>query len=233
MEEKKSHQGNRKVNKVLIVDDHWVVTKGIEVALADEPDFEVIGTASDGRKALEQVRQLLPDIVILDISMPELNGVETTAQIRKLSEETRIVIFTMYSDREYVIPLFRMGISGYILKEEALSDLILALKSVSNHGTYFSPSIQRIIRDHMEELEMGDGRTSARGVQDGMSKLSAREKEVFPLLADGLSPREIGKRLYISPKTVESHKYNIMDKLGVTSLAALTKIAIKKHLIDL
>jgi DNA-binding NarL/FixJ family response regulator len=232
MEEQKSHQGNRKVNKVLIVDDHWVVTKGIEVALADEPDFEVIGTASDGRKALEQVRQLLPDIVILDISMPELNGVETTAQIRKLSEETRIVIFTMYSDQEYVIPLFRMGISGYILKEEALSNLILALKVVSNHGTYFSPSIQCIIRDHMEELEVGDGRTSG-GLHDGFSKLSAREKEVFPLLADGLSPREIGKRLYISPKTVDSHKYNIMDKLGVTSLAALTKIAIKKHLIDL
>ena len=233
MEEKKSHQGNRKVNKVLIVDDHWVVTKGIEVALADEPDFEVIGTASDGKKALEQVRHLRPDIVVLDISMPELNGVDAAAEIRKLGEETRIIIFTMYSDREYVIPLFRMGISGYILKEEALSDLILALKSVSNHGTYFSPSIQRIIRDHMEELEMGGGRTSDRGEQNGLSKLSAREKEVFPLLADGLSAREIGKRLYISPKTVESHKYNIMDKLGVKSIADFTKIAIKKHLIDL
>ena len=209
-----------------------MVTKGIEAALADEPDFQVVGTASDGKKALEQVRHLLPDIVILDISMPELNGVETAALIRKLSEETRIIIFTMYSDGEYVIPLFRMGISGYILKEEALSNLILAMKVVSSHGTYFSPSIQCIIRDHMEELEMGDGRTSG-GLHNGFSKLSAREKEVFPLLADGLSSREIGKRLYISPKTVESHKYNIMDKLGVASIAEFTKIAIKKKLIDL
>lgn len=233
MEEKKTNQSNRDPKKVLIVDDHWVVVEGIKAALTDESDFLVVGTASDGKKALEQVRHLLPDIVILDISMPELNGVETAAQIRKLSEETRIVIFTMYSDREYVIPLFKSGISAYVLKEEALSDLILAVKSVSNHGTYFSPSVQRIIRDHMQELELGDGRTSARGVQNGLSKLSAREKEVFPLLADGLSPREIGKRLYISPKTVESHKYNIMDKLGVTSIANLTKIAIKKNLIDL
>ncbi len=219
--------------RILIVDDHWVVVEGLKNALDTEPDFVVAGTASDGREAVEKARALRPDIVVMDISMPRLNGVEAVSEIRKFNQGIKFIIFTMYSDREYVIPLFRLGISAYVLKEGALSDLILALKSVSNEGTYFSPPVQRIVRDHMEELEVAEHVKTAREVGDGLVKLSVREKEVFPLLADGMSTKQIGKRLYISPKTVESHKYNIMDKLGVSSLAALTKLAIKKKLIEL
>ena len=219
--------------KILIIDDHWVVVEGIKNALMDEAGFEVVGAANNGNAGLEQFRLLKPDIVILDVSMPGLNGVDTASRLREIDPGVKIVVFTMYADRAYVIPLFRAGISAYVLKEGSLSDLILALKSASDHGTFFSPSIQHIIRDHMEKLEMGEGRVSARYAKAGISKLSAREKEVFPLLADGLSPKQIGKRLYISPKTVESHKYNIMDKLGVSSLADLTKIAIKTNLIEL
>jgi DNA-binding NarL/FixJ family response regulator len=170
--------------------------------------------------------------VVTDISMPNLNGIEATYDIKKSNEKIRIVIFSMYSDKEYVLSLFRAGISGYVLKEESVSDLILALKSVKGGGTYFSKVIQKSIRHHMEDLELGD-RETAREVEDGLIRLSAREKEVFPLLADGLSAREISKRLGISPKTVESHKYNIMEKLNVTSVAALTKIALRKKLIKL
>ncbi len=218
--------------RVLIADDHWVAVEGIRAALEGLKEFEVVGTASDGIEAIQAVKSLKPDIVILDISMPNLNGVEAACEIKKYSDNIRIIIFSMYSDKEYVLSLFRAGISGYVLKEETLSDLVMAVKSAGAGGTYFSQSIHKAIQSHMESLEVGD-RESAQEGGDGMVRLSAREKEVFPLLADGLSAREISKRLGISPKTVESHKYNIMDKLNATSVAQLTKIALRKDLIKL
>jgi len=218
--------------KVLIVDDHWVVVEGIKAALADLEEFQVVGTASDGLEAVQRVKTLKPDIVVMDISMPNLNGIEATYEIKKFNKDIRIAIFSMYPDREYVLSLFRAGISAYVLKEESLSDLILALKSVRGGGTYYSKSVQAVIQEHMQDIELGD-RESAREAEDGLIRLSIREKEVFPLLADGLSAREISRRLGISPKTVESHKYNIMEKLNAASIADLTKIALKKNLIKL
>ena len=232
MEEKKTEASRGSKTRVLIVDDHWVVVEGIKSALAEHPEFEVAGTASDGLEAIHKVKSLKPDMVIMDISMPNINGIEATYDIKKFNKSIRIVIFTMHSDKEYVLALYRAGISGYVLKEESISDLILALRSVKGGGNYFSEPVQQVIHAHMADLETGDTKT-AREVEDGIIRLSVREKEVFPLLADGLSPKEISKRLGISPKTVESHKYNIMEKLEVDSIADLTKIALRKNLIKL
>jgi RNA polymerase sigma factor (sigma-70 family) len=232
MEEKRKEPSQHRKTRILIADDHWVVVEGISAALQKHDEFEVVGTASDGLEAIKRVRSLKPDIVIMDISMPNLNGVEAACEIMKFNQEVRIVIFTMYMDKEYVLSLFRAGISGYVLKEETISDLILALKTMIWGGTYYSKSVQKIIQGHVEDLEK-QGEVTAREVGNGLVHLSAREKEVFPLLADGLSAREISERLGISPKTVESHKYNIMEKLKVTSVTELTKIALRKNLIKL
>jgi len=137
----------------------------------------------------------------------------------------------MYSDREYITTLFRLGISAYILKREPIKELVQAVKVVRDGGTYFSSGVRKVLQEQLDMLTMGD-LAEVREMQNGIAKLTVREKEVFALLADGLISREIAERLCISPKTVESHKYNIMDKLEVSSVAQLTKLAIKKGLIE-
>jgi len=218
--------------KVLIVDDHMIVVEGIRRLVSEQEDFQVVGTASDGLEAFRKVKALKPDIVIMDIAMPNLDGIEATHEIKKWNDRIGVIIFTMYSDTAHAVSLFRQGISGYVLKGEPINDLLLALKAVREGGTYFSAAVNESIREHMERLELGGGE-SAREIQDGVALLSIREKEVFPLLADGKSIKEIAQRLSISPKTVETHKYNIMEKLGVESIADLTKIALRKKLIEL
>jgi DNA-binding NarL/FixJ family response regulator len=221
-----------KKTKVLIVDDHHIVVEGIRSTLEDYPQFEVAGTASDGLEAIAKVKSLSPDVVIMDISMPSVDGVGAAYEIKKSNETIRIIIYTMHSDKEFIVSLFRIGVSGYVLKDEPISDLILALKSVESGATYFSDAAQKVIRGHIEELEVGDVKKLEEGEKD-LAKLSLREKEVFPLLADGKSVREIAERLYISPKTVETHRYHIMEKLKAKSIVDLTKIAIQKNLIRL
>ena len=213
--------------KILIVDGHRVVIEGIKSSLQEHPEFEVVGEAIDGLQAVEFLKTLKPDIVIMDISMPNLNGIEATKQINQSNPETRIVIYTMYSDKELVIDLFKAGISAYVLKDDPLSDLILALNAVKGGGTYFSTMAPTILLRHMEELEEKSTE------EDSFDTLSQREKEVFLLLAEGKSIKKIAGELFISPKTVESHKYNIMEKLQATSIVDLTKIAIRKNLIKI
>ena len=213
--------------KILIADDHNVVIEGIRSALQEHPEFEVAGEAVDGLEAVEFVRSFGPHIVIMDISMPNLSGIEATKEIKQCKPETRIVIYTMYSDKEFVIDLFKAGISAYVLKDDPLSDLILALKAVKGGGTYFSTMAPTVLTRHIEEIE--EKSTS----EDSFDTLSQREREVFKLLAEGKSIKEIAGDLFISPKTVESHKYHIMEKLQATSVVDLTKIAIRKNLIEL
>jgi len=212
--------------KILIADDHRVVIEGIKSALQENPEFEVVGEAIDGLEAVEFVKSSSPDMVIMDISMPNLGGVEATRQIKEFAPEIGIVIYTMYSEKEFVIDLFKAGISAYVLKDDSLADLILALKAVKGGGTYFSTTAPTILLRHMEELEE---KTTG---EDSFDALSKREQEVFQHLAEGRSIKEIADDLFISPKTVESHKYNIMEKLQATSIVDLTKIAIRKNLIE-
>jgi len=187
----------------------------------------VVGEALDGVQALKQVRSLRPDIVIMDISIPHMNGIEATRQIKRLAPEVRIIIFTMHSNKEYIIEVFKTGVSGYVLKEKPLSELILAIKVAKEGGTYFSTTAPTILSKHLRNLEQ------AKRHKADFESLSMREREVLKLLADGKSTKEIATQLCISPKTVESHKYNIMEKLGVRTMADLTKVAIRKKLIQL
>jgi DNA-binding NarL/FixJ family response regulator len=218
--------------KVLLVDDHVVVLEGIKRLISEQPDFEVVGTALDGLEAIRKVQSLKPDIVIMDIGMPGMDGIQAAHEIKKTDDRIRVVIFTVYADAAHAVSLFREGVSAYVLKAEPISDLFTALKAVRAGGTYFSAGVHDAVRQHMENLEHG-GSKSAGDVQNGLSLLSVREREVFPLLADGKSIKEIAEILFISPKTVETHKYNIMEKLGVNSIADLTKIALKKKIIEL
>ncbi len=211
--------------KILIVDDHGVVIEGIRSRFQDQEEFEVVGEAFNGHQALELVESLRPEVVIMDISMPELNGVEATKQIKQLFPETSIVIYTMFEREEYVIELFKAGISGYVLKQDPFSDLMLALEVVKAGGSYFSTMAPKVLSDYLTTLDSGFKKHA------DLESLSLREREIFKLLADGKSIKEIGFDLSISPKTVESHKYNIMAKLGVQSITELTKIAIKQKLI--
>jgi DNA-binding NarL/FixJ family response regulator len=211
--------------RVLIVDDHHVVIDGIKSTLAAYPEFETVGEATNGREAVKQVRSLNPDIVILDISMPDLNGIDAALQIRTFNPDIRIVVFTMYSDGEYVRDLFKAGISAYILKEDPMSDLVKAIQAVRKGETFMGtvmPGIALTRNRTAEELEY---------TRDGFGDLSLREREVLQLIAEGNSIKDIAVKLTLSPKTIESHKYHIMQKLGITTLADMTKIAIKKKLI--
>lgn len=213
--------------EVFVVDDHRVILEGLRSALQKEPDFHIIGTANDGLEAIEMVKSLKPDIVIMDNVMPNLDGLMATKEIKQKCEATRIIIYSMLSDKELVVSLFKEGISGYVLKGQPLSELIMALKSVAMGGTFYSEAIGASLQKYMTEDRSGD-----QG-EDILENLSPRETEIFLLLADGVPIKKIADRFSISPKTVETHKYNMMDKLNVKSVAGLTKIAAKKKLIKI
>jgi len=213
--------------KILIADDHSVVIQGIKSALKGNTEFEVVGESGNGIQAVENARSLHPDIVIMDISMPHLSGLEAAKQIITLHPDIRVIIYTMYSDKELVVDLFKAGISAYVLKDDPLSDLILALKAVKEGGTYFSTLAPTVLIRYINEIE------SIKPERDTFDCLSKREQEVFRLLAEGKSVKETAYTLLISPKTVESHKYNIMEKLHLKSIIDFTKIAIRKNLIHI
>jgi len=211
--------------KILIVDDHRVVIEGIKSALSVSPDLEVIGEALNGHQAIKKVKSLKPDIVIMDISMPELNGIDATLQIKKLDPQIKIIIFSMYSNREYVIDLFKAGISSYVLKKDPMSELVNAIKAVERGGTYFTTISSEILLNYVKELD-GDNINE-------FESLSLREREVFQSLAEGKSIKAVAEILGISRKTVETHKYNIMEKLHAQNITDLTKLAIKKGILQL
>ena len=207
------------VAKVLLVDDHQVVLGGIKAALSQYSDVEVVGEATDGRKALKHIESLRPDIVIMDLAMPHFNGIEATYQIKQMDPKIKVIIFTMYSYREFIKPLVKSGISGYVLKESPISDLYMAIKVVRRGGSYFTEDIHEFLLNLGEEDE------------DPFDSLSPREREVFQLLAEGLSTRQAGEILFISPKTVETHKYHIMAKLQIRTMAEWITEAIRRNII--
>jgi len=206
------------------VDDHAVVREGICSLLARRKDMEVVGQAADGKQAIAQVAELLPDVVLMDIAMPVMNGLEATQEIVRLFPATRVLVLTQYESKEYVFPLLRAGAAGYVFKRARATELIEAIRAVHTEGAFLPPSITRAVVDDVMQAE---GTESSR-----QPILTEREKEVVQLVAEGLSSREIAERLYLSVKTVDTHRANIMEKLGVHSTAELIRYAIREGIVS-
>ena len=208
---------------VFIADDHGIVREGLVQLLGAQPDIEIVGTAANGRQALAQVLQLKPQVVILDISMPELDGIEAARQIRDQMPEAAVVILSMHSSAQHVFHALEAGARGYLLKESVGREIVDAVRMVQSGRRYLSAKVAEI---------MADGLSNRSGVSP-LESLSKREREILKLVADGLSSAEIGKMLHLSPKTVDSYRSRLMQKLHLADLAALIKFAIQHGLTTL
>ena len=211
--------------RVLLAEDHTIVREGVKALLEGQPDIEVIAEVGDGRAAVETVERLAPDIVVMDLGMPKLNGVDATREIRSKGGPTRVVVLSMYSGEEYVRPVIRAGASGYLLKGSGLSDLVSAIRAVAGGDAFFSPEVARVL---LEESR-SPAAPAKKEPSDGLTK---REREVLTLVAEGKSSPEIAKMLSLSVKTVEGHRGRIMSKLGIRNVAGLVRHAIKIGLVS-
>jgi two-component system response regulator NreC len=212
--------------RVLLADDHGIVRKGLRSTIESEGGFEVVAEASNGREAVRLAEQLKPDIAIVDIAMPQLNGIDATEQIMKLSPATKVVILSMHADESYVIRALSAQARGYLLKDSAEVDLLPALRSVLQGRPYFSPKItQVLLEDYMLYLRQ-------RGLQDTYDLLTAREKQVLQLLAEGNSNKDVANLLNLGLSTVDTHRTNLMQKLNLHSTAEIVLYAVRKRIIS-
>ena len=211
--------------RVLLADDHAIVREGVKRILAGEPDIEVIGEASDGAEAVALAKQLRPTVAVLDISMPRLDGIEATRQIRAALPETHTIALTMHADDSYVFQLIKAGSSGCVLKHDAAPDLIEAIRSAARGEAFlYSQTATAVAEDYLTRVESGENRETYDG-------LTAREKEILTLIAHGATNQEIGKQLFISVKTVQTHRAHILEKLELHDRTQLVRYAIRKGLI--
>lgn len=219
-------KGNARRIRLLLVDDHALVLEGIRSYLASQPQFEVIGSGKDGREALQKARLLQPEILLLDISMPGMNGIETVQRLRKSEPHVKVLILTMHCSKEYVSPLIDAGVRGFLLKDCSPTELASAIQLIHEGQVYFSPRVSRLLLD---ELTRGRPNSVA---PDDITKLSEREREVLALIAEGRSSKQIAGQLQVGVRTVETHRERIMDKLGIHSIAGLTRLAIARGIIE-
>jgi DNA-binding NarL/FixJ family response regulator len=210
--------------RLLLVDDHAILRDGLRALLSYYPDVEVVGEAEDGQQAIEAVERLSPDVVLMDIAMPGMNGLEATRRIRQSHPQTRILILTQYDDQQYVMPLVRAGVAGYVLKRALGSDLINAVRTVAKGESFLYPTVASTVLEELrqprpEEPEVASG-------------LTTRETEILRRVAAGETSRQIALALNLSAKTVEWHRSNLMSKLGVRSVAELVRYAIEHGMAD-
>lgn len=211
--------------RILLADDHTMVRQGLRKVLEERDDWQVIAEASDGREAVRRSEECRPDVAILDVAMPLLNGIEAARQITRRNPSTRVLMLSMHSDEAYVIQVLQAGASGYLLKESADVDLMHAVAAVASGKSFFSPAISRLMLDDY-------GRQLAdRGIIDRYESLSEREREVFQLIAEGKANKEIAVLLTVSPSTVETHRAHIMEKLDLHSAAEIVLYAVRKGVI--
>ena len=212
--------------RILLADDHTVVRQGLRKVLEERPEWEVVAEAGDGREAVRQAEQHRPDVAILDVAMPLLNGIEATRQIIKRTPATRVLILSMHADEAYVTQILQAGAIGYLLKDSADVDLIQAVSAVSEGKSFFSPSIARVMLDDFVR-----GRGEKGGVLDRFESLSDREREIFQLVAEAKTNKEIAALLNVSPSTVETHRAHIMEKLDLHSAAEIVLYAVRRGVI--
>jgi len=211
--------------RILVADDHTLVRQGLRKILESQPGWVVVGEAGDGRDAVQQTMDLQPDVVIMDIAMPRLNGVEAVQQIERRNPNARVLVLSMYSDEAYVTRAVRAGAAGYLLKDSADVDLIQAVSAVSEGKSFFSPAVARVLLDeYVRQL-------AERGIADRFDTLSEREREVFQLIAEGHSNKAVATMLHISPTTVETHRAHIMEKLDLHSTADIVLCAVRKGIV--
>lgn len=212
--------------RVLLSDDHRIVREGLRTLLEKEPDIDVVAEAEDGRSTVELVRRLRPQAVVMDITMPNLNGIEATRQITKEVPDVKVLALSIHSDRRFVMEMLRAGATGYLIKDCASEELVSAIRTVLNNQTYLSPKIADIVRrDYLHQGPKAD--TSV------FSILTAREREVLQFMAEGKTTKHVASCLDVSVKTIETHRQHIMAKLNLHSLAELTKYAIREGLTPL
>lgn len=215
------------LTKIIVADDHKIVRDGLTSLIEKQPDMELLGQAKDGREALAMVRSKKPDVVIMDISMPILNGIDATKAIREEFPKTKVIILSMHSDKRFVAGALRAGASGYLLKECAFKELRHALGAVACDQTYLSPQIARtVVSDYCNQLDK-------LGAVKEQESLTTREREVLQLIAEGYRTKEIAERINVSVKTVEARRRKIMEKLSIDSVPGLVKYAIREGLTEL
>jgi DNA-binding NarL/FixJ family response regulator len=209
--------------KIIVVDEHKILREGLSTLIAKQPEMEIIGEATDGREAIQLLEKLVPDLILMDVTMPNLNGIEATRKIKLKNPDIEIIALSLHSDRRYVLGMIDAGASGYLLKECAFDELVLAINTVMSKKKYLSPGISDILIEEYVKKNTQDRPTI-------YSKLTPREREILQLIAEGKNTKEIARYLFISVKTVETHRRHIKKKLKVESIAELTKIAIKEGL---
>jgi DNA-binding NarL/FixJ family response regulator len=211
--------------RLLLCDDHTLFREGIKAILKDEPSIEIVGEAADGRQAVAKALELRPDVVLMDIAMPELNGFDATRRILQANAKAKVLILTMYEEEEVINRCLSAGAAGYVLKDAPRAHLIHAIDVVNKGGQYMSPrALKKVVQQYVK---------GAKGAATGYERLSDREREVLKLLADGLALKEIATRLVLSVKTVDAHKTNLMRKLDLHDRSELIKYAIQRKLIRL
>jgi two-component system, NarL family, response regulator NreC len=211
--------------RVLIADDHGVVRKGLRLLLEQYPEIEVVGEAANGREVVRLATELTPNVILMDVAMPLLNGIDAADQIRRTNDQIGVIMLTMHADEGYLLRALNAGVRGYLLKESAEGDLLRAVQAVSQGKPFFSPAItQTLLEDYMRVLKED-------GLSDSFELLTAREREVLQLLAEGKTNKEAASILEISLYTVESHRTNLMQKLNLHNTAEIVLYAVRKNLV--
>ena len=213
--------------KVLLADDHTIVRKGIRSLLDAEEDIEVVGEADNGREAMEKAEESQPDLILMDHTMPIMNGLEATRQIRQRHPDIQVLILTMHTNEEYLFQFLQAGAAGYLVKESAPNELVAAIRAIHRGDSFLSPTVSRAVIDEYVR------RTTEVTPADSYDQLTPREREVLQLIAEGYTNRDISEELVISAKTAAVHRTNVMQKLDLHSVAEVTKYAIRKGIISL
>ena len=209
--------------RILIADDHGVVAEGLKHVVEAQADMEVVALAVDGREAVRQARDLRPDVVLMDLSMPELNGADATRAILERDPKCRVIVLSMYSEREYVRRALKAGAAGYVVKRSAAKEVVDAIRAVHAGQRYLSPRVADVVLDDYTGEER----------DDPLARLSAREREVLQLLAEGHTGAQIAQRLSLSQKTVETYRARLVEKLGIRDVAGLVRFAIQRGIVSL